>query len=1487
MDNGGDPSKLYELDGVEYDAKGMADLIRKLKNAQNREKAGGGRPRPRRPTGEDGDEGEEGDAETLMHDLLVGNWPILRTLRMCNEPGAPPREGRTVHDIVQMRVAEMEEADKLAEANDQAKLDAQARCAYYTFDKREAPERSWPMVVGVLEHLGFEGLDASDPSSRTATIPAELCANFDSRVVEPWQAAWRTFRASQRSRGGANDSDSESRDGAARAPSAGAQDGAPPAAETISDEATAAAAKAAEEAAIGDSIYTWGCLDWLSTTGRAAEKKSERYAFIVAAPDLLQSPDGLPASLASVRIKQVAAGGRHIMMLTASGDVYAWGRGLSGCLGVVALGCAGIPQPISCLSLAGIKIALISCGGEHSFLIATDGQLYSCGSNKRGQLGLGGITPEENVTLPQRVVAHLGGSLPNAASTGKVGNPSSVTISETSGAADAKGCRAYPRRAVSVSCGNAHTAVVLADGSLLTCGAADDGVLGQEATSQSRRGASSISYDVIEAPRGDAYTLASVAGLTPSKTPVIMASAGGLHTLALTKGAQVYAFGAGTWGRLGLGDDNSPKSAPTLVKAASHLSIVEISAGYEHSLLLSSDGSVFVFGRTPSSYVSLPTVVPTIGPSSDIPIRSISAGRGWSLAVDRDGGLWVWGAMPQHGAMGLGENNGSKIRTARQPTRIPSLVGRHVVSAAAGSAHVIALADSARSSNKDMVIPAEARFGTTSLPTYDHAVCESCGRDDGPDGGDLLFCDWCNRGFHPECHEPKLSSVPEGDWICFVCKLERFSSCEVCGMQDELSSTLALCDTAPDCPHHGCCHVECLPAHRRPPLLPEPAVKEVGSKRAGATAGPDAETDGASGEGADADAKSCARTSPTPFTEGQNKEEGPKRDDAAADAENSTSKPVAPAAGGPMKPGKKATGKGATAVAVPEKLRWDVSQLHWFCVECERKRRDDGKITDEKEFNGQKTPARPPQSAGMRAELGLPARKLLRQYYEICKKPDEHQIALLAATTQRDPTEVAAWFMGLERAELDKARRQRLEQQREKMEVERTTTAAAGPAPQSDNFASTAPPLSRGNSLPSRARIPAPLPPHTERSIDDLRSRGNEAYKLGKLDDAKQLYMAAIKLDTDFASAHASKLCSNLSAVFAAQTDWSNSLRYAETCVRIQPDFAKGWSRIGTAYASLHMPDKALAAFRRCLALDPQNTITRDRILQLERERGTFMPSANSGFSSQVSSSGNCAQVGSVPPVAGSVPPIAMHTAMPTAVPMATAVPAKRPMLGAPSDAPQAKRAHPNAPTTPPAAASAASIASSESAQYVAAGNTAYREEKFGAAVDAFSHAIGCYKKLQVAPPAALLSNRSAAYAGLHMYAEALNDAESCIRVNPQWSKGYSRRGNALQGLGRIHEAIDAYQRSLKFDPSNRIVTACLNTCYETLDNRARLPTAATATPIASASPSAPNHAGPMSQTGPVTCAATAPMQPVSATSAQLPQPTSTHTSNGTAVEEI
>ncbi|KAJ7067943.1 activator of Hsp70 and Hsp90 chaperone [Mycena amicta] len=94
-------------------------------------------------------------------------------------------------------------------------------------------------------------------------------------------------------------------------------------------------------------------------------------------------------------------------------------------------------------------------------------------------------------------------------------------------------------------------------------------------------------------------------------------------------------------------------------------------------------------------------------------------------------------------------------------------------------------------------------------------------------------------------------------------------------------------------------------------------------------------------------------------------------------------------------------------------------------------------------------------------------------------------------------------------------------------------------------------------------------------------------------------------------------------------------------------------------------------------------------------------------------------------------------------------------------------------------------------------GNKAFAAKDYDKAIDLFSQAIVLDPKNHV-----LYSNRSASYSGKKQWSDALKDAESCISVNPTWSKGFARKGAALHGARRYDEAIVAYEEGLKLEDS-------------------------------------------------------------------------------------
>eukprot|EP00548_Thalassiothrix_antarctica_P005949 CAMPEP_0194147230 /NCGR_PEP_ID=MMETSP0152-20130528/22599_1 /TAXON_ID=1049557 /ORGANISM="Thalassiothrix antarctica, Strain L6-D1" /LENGTH=567 /DNA_ID=CAMNT_0038847947 /DNA_START=80 /DNA_END=1783 /DNA_ORIENTATION=- len=72
-------------------------------------------------------------------------------------------------------------------------------------------------------------------------------------------------------------------------------------------------------------------------------------------------------------------------------------------------------------------------------------------------------------------------------------------------------------------------------------------------------------------------------------------------------------------------------------------------------------------------------------------------------------------------------------------------------------------------------------------------------------------------------------------------------------------------------------------------------------------------------------------------------------------------------------------------------------------------------------------------------------------------------------------------------------------------------------------------------------------------------------------------------------------------------------------------------------------------------------------------------------------------------------------------------------------------------------------------------------------------------------------SNRSAAYLKKGDANNALEDAIACLGLNPQFCKGYSRKGAALHSLKRYNDAIVAYDEGLKKFPNDPSLTKGLS----------------------------------------------------------------------------
>ncbi|TYZ58256.1 hypothetical protein PybrP1_007933 [[Pythium] brassicae (nom. inval.)] len=283
----------------------------------------------------------------------------------------------------------------------------------------------------------------------------------------------------------------------------------------------------------------------------------------------------------------IECGDAHVAALTEQGYVMTWGDGSHGRLGHGSLASVRRPQAIK--SLFHKRIVHLACGAQHTIAAAEDGDVYSWGYGKCGALGHGRGEKDQvfdSVSMPMEVLS-----------------------------LKSKGV-------MSVACGDAHSAVVLQSGALLTCGWGEHGRLGRAFENEFS------SY------------FERVTGGAMKKRLCAFVSCGGAHTLALTECKSLLAFGWNTNGQLGLGDRRN-RTLPTKIQYfdAGDLVLTSVAAGKLHSMALTQDARVFAWGSDElgqcgvGSFPQLYTVPHLVASTVGLNVTQISAGESHSVAL--------------------------------------------------------------------------------------------------------------------------------------------------------------------------------------------------------------------------------------------------------------------------------------------------------------------------------------------------------------------------------------------------------------------------------------------------------------------------------------------------------------------------------------------------------------------------------------------------------------------------------------------------------------------------------------------------------------------------------------------------------------------------------------------------------------------------------------------------------------------------------------
>ncbi len=191
---------------------------------------------------------------------------------------------------------------------------------------------------------------------------------------------------------------------------------------------------------------------------------------------------------------------------------------------------------------------------------------------------------------------------------------------------------------------------------------------------------------------------------------VVAVAAGARHALALKADGTVWAWGDNEYGQLGLGDTSGTATCsdwrgsfacrPTPTQVPGLSGVVSVAAGWSHSLVVKSDGTVWAWGYNGFDQLGWSGAggCPNSPCDSSTPVQSgtITTARqvgskGYtSYALMSDGTVWTWGANLD-GELGSGTSGGNR----RNPAPVVSANGTGtlsgVVALGAGKSHALAL----------------------------------------------------------------------------------------------------------------------------------------------------------------------------------------------------------------------------------------------------------------------------------------------------------------------------------------------------------------------------------------------------------------------------------------------------------------------------------------------------------------------------------------------------------------------------------------------------------------------------------------------------------------------------------------------------------------------------------------------------------------------------------------------------------------------------
>eukprot|EP01127_Copromyxa_protea_P018804 TRINITY_DN5996_c0_g2_i1.p1 TRINITY_DN5996_c0_g2~~TRINITY_DN5996_c0_g2_i1.p1 ORF type:complete len:1186 (-),score=164.77 TRINITY_DN5996_c0_g2_i1:961-4518(-) len=279
------------------------------------------------------------------------------------------------------------------------------------------------------------------------------------------------------------------------------------------------------------------------------------------------------------KVDSISVGPNHVLVLTWEGEVWSWGRNQHGQLGLGHR--EDQMSPCRVKKLHSTMIWFVCAGAEHSVAADEEGNIWTWGSSKRGQLGHGdtksSLYPKKimNFKIPDIIRILCGESMTvvHAKDGVYIWGDSYLGQGEATYTPFKISFDRSLMEVAQVACGYSHVAILSAQGEVSTFGNGAHGQLGHGDTK-------------------DRYNPELVSELLNKHISVI--SCGAYTTIAISELFNVY-----FWGTSNINTHPTPSTldlTPRIIDSLRGKKIVNVVCGFSHAIAITDKGEVYQWG---------------------------------------------------------------------------------------------------------------------------------------------------------------------------------------------------------------------------------------------------------------------------------------------------------------------------------------------------------------------------------------------------------------------------------------------------------------------------------------------------------------------------------------------------------------------------------------------------------------------------------------------------------------------------------------------------------------------------------------------------------------------------------------------------------------------------------------------------------------------------------------------------------------------------